>query len=141
MTHKLIDNKTGAEIKSGDKVTTFRGETYELRDFAPPKHSASTGRIYLADDDGNISEFYPGVIDAKIIDTRPPKYTVQTITDGKPPWGGENETIGIKPEGEFDSYADAFRKALTLHQREGTYVEIMRGDELIWDSVHGRSNV
>jgi hypothetical protein len=138
---KLIDEKTGAEIKSGDPVTTFRGEKYELTDFAPPKHSASTGRVYLEDENGNTVEFYPGVINAKIVDTRPPKYTVQIITDGKPPWGGENETVGIKIEGEFEAYADAFRKALTLLQRDGGYIEIMRGDELIWDSVHGRSNV
>lgn len=141
MHYKLIDERTGNEIKSGEKVTTFRGETYELTDFSPPKHSASTGRVYLADDEGNTMEFYPGVIGAKIVDTRPQKYLVQTITDGTPPWDGEKEIIGIRTEGEFDNYADAFRKALTLHQREGTFVEILRGDELIWDSIHGRSNV
>jgi hypothetical protein len=65
---KLIDKKTRREIKTGDKVTDFRGIRWTLEGFTPPVSTNSTGRVFLQDADGEISQFYPGVIDAMIID-------------------------------------------------------------------------
>lgn len=41
-----INEKTGKEVKVGDKVTCFRGSEYTIRSFEPPHKPSSTGRIY-----------------------------------------------------------------------------------------------
>jgi hypothetical protein len=64
---KLIDKKSGAEIIMGSKRKDFRGETVTVLDFMPPEHEGSTGRVIVKDKGGFVSEYYPSVIDAKII--------------------------------------------------------------------------
>jgi hypothetical protein len=66
---KLYDNKTGKEFKAGDKIICFRGEEYVITSFQPPKHSGSTGRVYVkpegADGDRYSQGYYPSVFDAE----------------------------------------------------------------------------
>jgi hypothetical protein len=63
MGKKLVDKKTGLEIKVGDEVTSFRGEKGILRGFrsAPP-------RVSIEIDGRPAFEFYPGVIGAEIVE-------------------------------------------------------------------------
>ena len=65
---KLVNKQTGAEIHPGDKVQTLRGELVTLIRFTPPhKMSTSSGRVLLENGNGQ-QEFFPGVIDAKIVE-------------------------------------------------------------------------
>jgi hypothetical protein len=41
---KLIDKRTGAEVKKGDCIT-FEGRVVEVMDVYPPKHAASSGHV------------------------------------------------------------------------------------------------
>ena len=50
----------GAEVKVGDKATTFRGETVIVTGGTPPRRAPSTGRVFLSG-----GEYYPSVIGAK----------------------------------------------------------------------------
>lgn len=49
---------------------------------------------------------------------------------------GRNE-----PRGSFPTFEGAHREAVSLLGVEGGYFEVLRGDQLIWDSHNGRSNV
>jgi hypothetical protein len=63
---KLV-NEEGLEVKVGDKVKCFRGEEYELKGFTPPKHSASTGRVYVKKPDNEYGrDFFPSVFNLSI---------------------------------------------------------------------------
>lgn len=67
---KLVDEKTGQEIKAGDKVTTFRGEKGTLVSWAPPRTINSSGKVTVKFGKHDIHgrEFYPSVIGAKIVE-------------------------------------------------------------------------
>src|ERR1700751_1606864 len=67
MQTKLIDIKTNNEIKAGDTVTTFRGEKGKLISIEAPRHSGSTGRVYVQLG-SRYAEFFPTVINAKIVE-------------------------------------------------------------------------
>lgn len=47
----LVNEKTGAVIKIGDTVTTFRGEKATLINWTAPSHEGSTGRVYIKMDE------------------------------------------------------------------------------------------
>lgn len=64
--YKLISNIDEQEIANGETVTDFRGDTWTLAGFAPPRHAGSTGRVYLKDAEGHEAEYFPGVINARI---------------------------------------------------------------------------
>lgn len=66
---KLINSKTGEEIKIGSEVTTNRdGEKCTLKRFDPPRHAGSTGRVYVVfPGDPGWKEYFPSVIGAKIV--------------------------------------------------------------------------
>lgn len=64
---KLIYEKTGQEVKVGDKVETFRGETVEVSFFRPPHKPSSEGHVSVKRD-GGTREFYVSVIGAEWID-------------------------------------------------------------------------
>lgn len=64
--HKLVDEHTCDEIPIGSKRKTFRGEEVVVKDFEPPKHSGSTGRVYVTFKSGSAS-YFPSVIGAKIV--------------------------------------------------------------------------
>jgi hypothetical protein len=66
-TMRLYDKTTGAEIKVGDIVETFRGERVELLGFRAPTHEGSTGRVDVQVVGTQIrSEYFPSVINAEI---------------------------------------------------------------------------
>lgn len=62
---KLVNLHTGAEIKVGAKVTTFRGEKGVVKSLHPPTESGKSGKVnvkHLAD--GWEQLYYPVVIGA-----------------------------------------------------------------------------
>ena len=61
---KLINEKTGVEVKTGDTLTNFRGETAIFRSFEEPHKPSSTGKVYT---DG-LGGKYPSVYGLKIVD-------------------------------------------------------------------------
>lgn len=63
----LVNEKTGEPLNVGDKLTTFRGEECILTDATPPKHAASTGRVYVKDNPNQPypGEYFPSVVGAK----------------------------------------------------------------------------
>jgi hypothetical protein len=66
MRHKLISNGTGNAVNVGDRIMTFRGETGTLMGFQAPLTPQSTGRVTVSLD-GFEQNFYPSVIDCKIV--------------------------------------------------------------------------
>ena len=66
MAYKLINQTTKKEVKVGDKVTDFRGETGILTDVTPL--TGMNGHIYM---DGN--QYYPSVIGCKFVEVIKPK--------------------------------------------------------------------
>lgn len=65
---KLINEKTGKELKSGDQVETFRGKTAILKSFTAPHKLGSTGRVIIREEGQEYcGEYFPSVIGAKII--------------------------------------------------------------------------
>lgn len=52
---------------TGDSVTSFRGESAELRGGHPPRHAASTGRVWVREDGDRLAgadfarEYFPSV--------------------------------------------------------------------------------
>ncbi len=65
---KLISDVTGAELKVGQRVKTFRDEWGTLMDFRVPSDPGSSGRVYVQMDNSKYqSEFFPSVIDARIV--------------------------------------------------------------------------
>jgi hypothetical protein len=59
---KLIDEKTGNEVKVGDEVTTFRGNKGILNSF-------NYSRVYVRENGMQYtSEFFPSVINCKVVD-------------------------------------------------------------------------
>lgn len=69
MTMILIHTKSGAPAHVGDKVWDHNGAAYRLRSWAPPRHAASTGRVYVTPMyEGYDREFFPGVVDCRFIE-------------------------------------------------------------------------
>lgn len=65
---KLVDSETGFEIPVPSKRMTFRGELVTVTEFRAGRSEASSGRVYCTDEDGCSSEWYPGVINSKIVE-------------------------------------------------------------------------
>ena len=70
-THKLVDADTGAELRIGDKVKSFRGDLMEILGYSDERmktNPASTGRVFLRRlyDDWE-QEYFPSVINAKLV--------------------------------------------------------------------------
>lgn len=66
---KLVYTDTGAPVRVGDQVQTFRGERATLLMITEPHKPASTGRVYIQFADGGASrEFFPSVIGADWIE-------------------------------------------------------------------------
>lgn len=81
-THMLAHEKTGKEIKIGSKVKGFRG-TYHIKGFEMPHHSGSTGRVIVHDKRGAFgqSQYFPGVVDAKIVKRPAVKEDVEQVDE------------------------------------------------------------
>lgn len=71
---KLVDAVTGSTINVGAVRESGRGERYVVSGGEPPRHSASTGRVwcYLESEYGQPRateyEFFPGVLDLKWVE-------------------------------------------------------------------------
>jgi hypothetical protein len=59
----LVNKHTGVTINAGDVVHDFRGDAAIVTDWALPKHSASTGRVYVKEmnERGITAGYYPSV--------------------------------------------------------------------------------
>lgn len=63
---KLVYDETGKEVQVGDVAKTFRDEVVTVTGVEEPRHSGSTGRVYVKFDGADRSrEFFPSVIGAK----------------------------------------------------------------------------
>lgn len=58
-------NKQGSTVNIGDIVHDFRGKAAIVTDWALPKHSGSTGCVYIKemDERGLTGGYYPSVYD------------------------------------------------------------------------------
>jgi hypothetical protein len=67
---KMIYEQTNEAVKVGDIAKTFRGETVTVTGFEQPRHSGSTGRVYVKFEGfEETREFFPGVIGARWIES------------------------------------------------------------------------
>ena len=68
---KLVNEKTGQEVKVGEVVTSFRGEKFTLRSAELPRHSGSSGRVVVlpkgVTNSFDAQEFFPSVFDLKFV--------------------------------------------------------------------------
>ena len=64
---KLVHKDTLVEVKDGEIVTDFRGDTATVTGREEPRHSASTGRVYVRSEEGWTQGYYPSVFDLKWI--------------------------------------------------------------------------
>lgn len=56
--------KDGSPVSVGDVLTDFRGDKATVTGGEPPRHSASTGRIYVREEGREYTcEFFPSVFD------------------------------------------------------------------------------
>jgi len=80
---RLVLEKTGEPICTGDGVTTFRGDAYIVTGGEPPRHENSTGRIYVrvAGDEMD-REFVPSVFDCKWVADQPDALNQDGATPG-----------------------------------------------------------
>ena len=62
---KLVSKDTGKEAKFGDKLTSFRYETYKLIGGSPPHKPSSTGSIYVVNSAEEDECYYPSVFGLK----------------------------------------------------------------------------
>lgn len=67
---KLIKETTGEEVKTGAVVHDFRGDAAIVTGWAQPRHSGSTGRVYVKEmgDRGFTGEYYPSVYGLKWVE-------------------------------------------------------------------------
>jgi len=56
---KLVNRTTGEEVKVGDIVTDFRGETATVRYMNPPHKSSASGYV---------NDYYAGVYNCKFVE-------------------------------------------------------------------------
>lgn len=63
--YRLVDNN-GQEIKNGETVKCFRGNEHTVVGYAPPKHSASSGRVITKSKQGHQYEYFPSVFNLRI---------------------------------------------------------------------------
>jgi len=64
---KLVHLATGLEVQRGEVVTDFRGDRATVTSWEAPRHSGSTGRVYVEAEAGYNQGFYPSVFNLKWI--------------------------------------------------------------------------
>jgi hypothetical protein len=86
---KLINSITKQEIKVGDIVISFRGEKCEVCSWSEPRHSDSTGRMYVKSEQYNRGNFYPTVFNCKFVWTWQIKFipTSETVPNAGKSFG------------------------------------------------------
>jgi len=63
----LVDNITGEPVALDTQRETLRGERVTLLSWQPPHKPGSTGRVYVEDANGVRSQFYPSVVNTKLV--------------------------------------------------------------------------
>lgn len=76
---RLINEKTGIEVKVGDVLTDFRGDTAVFRSFAEPHKPSSSGKVYT---DG-LGGKYPQVFGLKIVEHQFSSVVDEMLSSGK----------------------------------------------------------
>jgi len=68
MPYKLFKKGTDHEVREGDTVVDFRGDTAICTGFAPPHSPNSSGRIYVKQEgvNGDSFGFYPSVFGCEV---------------------------------------------------------------------------
>ncbi len=67
----ILVNEQGAPVEIGAKIVSFRGEVYWLQGGRPPRHSGSSGYVWVVKrkkdlkNDLASAEYYPSVFDLK----------------------------------------------------------------------------
>ena len=61
----LVSKKTGEPVPEGTLVETFRGEYAAVNGGMPPRHDASTGRVYT-----DLGEHFPSVYGLEWVEDR-----------------------------------------------------------------------
>lgn len=59
--HILVRGEDGTPVYRGDKVTSFRGETQTVYGGREPDGFGSSGRVFVQDENGASTEYYPSV--------------------------------------------------------------------------------
>lgn len=104
---KLVDEKTGKEIKKGDIVTS-RGEKWKVISWTAPRHSGSSGKVYAEKLDSDWSqELYPGVFGLKFVNSTTDS-TKDAITEDAI-W---NPDFYLKKEPQYEEARNAIKKVL-----------------------------
>jgi hypothetical protein len=63
---QLFSTRTGKPVAKGEEVTDFRGEKAIVVGWEEPRHSGSTGRIYVRPQGAKLDEgYYPSVYDCE----------------------------------------------------------------------------
>lgn len=64
---KLIREKTGEQINTGEVVHCFKGKAAIVTGWEPPRHEGSTGRVYVKEmkEGGFEMGYYPSVYGLK----------------------------------------------------------------------------
>jgi len=66
---KLVHKDTHIEVEIGEEVTDFQGDKAIVTGSEEPRHSASTGRVYVRPVDADYTQvYYPSVFDLKWIE-------------------------------------------------------------------------
>jgi len=66
---KLVHKDTQLEVEKGETVIDFRGDSAIVTGWEEPRHSGSTGRVYVRPVDAEWTQgYYPSVFDLKWID-------------------------------------------------------------------------
>lgn len=110
-----LQTYTGAEIKLGSTVKDFRGRECVVVSFKPPpaQHN-STGRVTLAypqaDGSTMTADYYPSVINARIVEYNPPVTKAFSAycgackaTGAKHVWNEKGDLIRVTPYQRCDA--------------------------------------
>lgn len=64
---KTIHMKTGAEVREGDTVTDFRGETATFCSASRAESPGKSGKVIVKLPDGERREYYDRVYDLRVV--------------------------------------------------------------------------
>jgi len=66
---RLVHIASKAEVKPGETVTNHHGETFTVMSIEKPRHSGSTGRLYVKSiKEGWQHGYFPSVFDCQWVD-------------------------------------------------------------------------
>jgi len=93
---KLISKTTGAPLRVGDVVATYRGERVTLAGYSAPTDPGLTGRVYVQAPGGTVIEISPVVIDAVFVPGRNTDNAGRSVMRYKCPRCGDMENLEVE---------------------------------------------